>query len=88
MKALIENGAGVNTLDSRKYTPLHYAAQCNTNPEVLNVLIEKGADINAITCTYHHQYTPLHFAVKFNTNIEVSKVLIKKGADINALDFW
>ena len=48
MKTLIENGANVNALDNRKWTPLHYAASKNENAEVVKILIEKGANINTL----------------------------------------
>lgn len=57
-------------------TPLHHAARDNSNPEVLQVLVGAGADINAEDM---YGYTPLDLA-KSNQNPEISKLLISLGA--------
>lgn len=61
------------------YYPLYYAAKY-TNPEVVELLIHLGADINYRTSV--HGATAL-FPV---TEIEIAKVLLKHGANINDLD--
>ena len=61
-------------------TPLHHAAMGNSNPEVLQVLIDAGADINAQDV---YGYTPLDLA-KSNKNPGISKLLISHGAKENA----
>ncbi len=43
-----EHGADVNLADSWLYRPLHYAAARGDN-ELINYLVEKGADVTAIT---------------------------------------
>lgn len=60
-------------------TPLHHAARDNSNPEVLRVLTDAGADINAEDVDGH---TPLDLA-KSNKNPEISKLLIDLGAKAN-----
>lgn len=58
-------------------TPLHKAAS-NGQIEICKLLIEKGADIQAIN---NSQETPLHFA-SYNGHLGVAKLLINKGVDI------
>lgn len=48
--------------------------------EVAQMLIQKGADVNARS---KHGYTPLHQAAEFN-KANMSKLLIDNGADVNA----
>ena len=43
---LIALGHDINALDNDNWSPLHFAAQANC-PEVINLLIEKGANIEA-----------------------------------------
>lgn len=50
-------------------------------PEIIKLLIEKGADVNLIS----HDSTPLGFA-SFNTCFECIKILLANGANINGTD--
>ena len=68
-----------------KQTPLHRAAWNNSNAEVVKILIEKGASVNALD---GNKQTPLHKAAYNNSNAEVVKILIEKGASVNALDYY
>lgn len=84
---LISKGLDVNAkmdtpADSliRDSTPLHFAAG-RGNVEVAEVLINKGAAINATASIYN--YTPLHLAA-LNGKKEVAELLIDKGVDVNA----
>src|SRR5438128_2464400 len=58
---------------------LHYAARYGLT-EIVNILVENGADVNAKTI---HSYTPLHGAT-FNGYIDVIKILLENGADVMA----
>ena len=95
---LIQEGADVNAFDSNRFTPLMIAAEKNTNPEVIRILIENGADVNA-TVRYiffgdktkyieRLGYTPWMLAVRYNPNPEVLRVLIENGADVNSVDIY
>ena len=52
-------GADVNVKCGYGYTPLHFAAECNPDPNVLKYLISQGADVNVKDCSGE---TPLDIA--------------------------
>jgi ankyrin repeat protein len=54
-----------------------YAAKCNTNPKVLSILIEAGAEVNARNGI---RKTPLKIAKASNANAEILSTLIGAGA--------
>ena len=70
-----------NAKDDNGYTPLIWAVSVsgNNNLEVLNTLINAGADVNA---REEHGWTILMCAAGNNNKPEVFNVLIKAGADI------
>ena len=74
IKQHIAAGTDVNLND--EWTPLHAAA----NKEIAELLIAKGADINAKDDTGG---TPLFWAA-LEGNEEVAELLIRQGADVNA----
>jgi ankyrin repeat protein len=79
---LIQKGADVNYKDtSDGLTSLHYAISCGSD-DVTRVLIEKGADVNAIA---DDGTTPLILAAK-NDSVFIAKLLLEKGADVNWRD--
>jgi ankyrin repeat protein len=57
-------------------------AASNENPEVLTLLLDAGADVNARD---FDGVTPLHMAAS-NENPEVLTLLLDAGADVNARD--
>ena len=59
------------------------AATSNTNPAVIEALLNHGADIHARA---DDDQTPLHVAASSNTNPEVIQLLLKRGANIHAVD--
>lgn len=84
VQGLLDRGASANAIfeTSRDYaTVLMSAAQYNSNPEVISVLLKAGAEVNARTP--RDGRTPLMFAAK-NNNPEVISVLLAAGADVNA----
>ena len=82
---LVNNGAEVNVRDtgnlSRDYTPLHWAARQGHN-DLVRLLLEKGADPNAVSKSGE---TPLHLTSS-QGKIETAEILISKGADLNIKD--
>ena len=63
-------------------TVLHLAAEFKCSAEIVNILIEAGADVHAVN---GYQSSPLHFASKYSS-VPVVKVLLEAGADVNALN--
>ena len=64
-------------------TPLHFAARSNTNPAVIQALIDAGADVEAQDD--NDDVTPLHEAVfKSQEDLAVIQALLEAGADPNA----
>ena len=95
-KFLLKQGADVNfaitSIDAGLYkkepgdeafvlstTALHYAAS-NGNLELMKLLIDKKADVNAATWDWHQ--TPLDYASR-NGHVQAMKLLIDKGAKID-----
>jgi len=80
----IEEGADVNAVSYYlEYTALMLAAD-NGSCETLEILIDKGADLEAKN---DYGMTPLYIAA-WSGKPECVKILIEKGADINACDQW
>ncbi|KAJ5070018.1 transient receptor potential cation channel subfamily a member 1 [Anaeramoeba ignava] len=84
LKTKIENIDVNQFFPSKKHnwSWLHFACFKNSKPEVINLLIEKGADIKLKT-----NWTPLHFACK-KCDSEIVDLLLKFGADIRAKTKW
>ena len=85
-RALIEHGADVNAANDNYgnghgRTALHYAAEKN-NIEVIDVLVDAGANIEART---HGGASPLHSAAT-SLKFEALVILLRHGARVNALD--
>ena len=79
VKALVAHGARIDGKDERRgQTALMWAA-AEGHPDVVEVLIEVGADFRARLAS---GFTPLLFAVR-EGRIDVVRVLLKAGADVN-----
>ena len=78
----IADGADVNAKGERGLTPLHIAHYANrpyTNLKIAELLITKGADVNAIILSGGNQgKTPLDVAIDFK-HIETADLLRKHG---------
>jgi ankyrin repeat protein len=80
---LIEKGADLNYNNtSDGLTSLHYAISCGAD-EVARLLIEKGANVNALA---DDGTSPLILAAK-NDSVFIAKLLLEKGADVDWSDF-
>jgi ankyrin repeat protein len=71
-----------NARDTDGSTPLH-CASWKGHVEVVRVLLDAGADINAKSQNEHYGDTPLHAASHGNQR-DVVKVLIERGANLNS----
>ncbi|KAL8783807.1 MAG: hypothetical protein Q9195_009274 [Heterodermia aff. obscurata] len=81
---LILSGANVTTSDSDGWTALHYAAFHAHCPDLISILAEAGAAVNA---TSTKSMTPLHIAGgSVRNSAQVTERLIAAGADTEALD--
>ncbi len=79
VKAILAEGTDVNEKEPRmEYTALHAAAR-NGRKAVVELLLEKDADINA---KERSSKTPLYLAVEFRQK-EIVELLLAKGADVN-----
>lgn len=68
-----------NSRDKYGNTPLHFV--CSTSPDLVELLIEHGADVNAQN---NSGVTPLHCAC--SRSLDIVGLLIAHGADVNAQD--
>ncbi len=82
VKALVEGDpALVKAKDENGRTPLHWAAR-GGHFEVLQYLVDRGADLNAID---NNGIAPLHSLAR-SGQTEAARLLIDKGADIDIKD--
>ena len=80
----VENrNADVNARDYYDVTPLMFAAEKNSDPEVINILAEYGANPDAKD---KDGKTALIYAAKSNPNPEIISALASNGANPNARD--
>jgi ankyrin repeat protein len=79
-RSLIEGGADVNKRTPYGTTPLQRAVDCGFR-DIVDLLITKGADVNAKD---NGDWTHLHSAVYGHKDIV--ELLISKGANVNAKD--
>lgn len=86
LKTLLAFAGNVNARDELKdRTVLSYVAQLNQDEshyEVIETLLENGADVNAKD---HDGKTALHF-LAYQSNLKVVQLVLKHGADVNARD--
>jgi cytohesin len=92
VKLVLAHGADANRgRNESMETPLHHALAGGADIEVVQLLIDYGADVNAKTMPAVYSYnfygstptrgeTPLHRAAAF-ASIEIVQLLLKAGAD-------
>ncbi|MGD9638055.1 MAG: ankyrin repeat domain-containing protein [Alphaproteobacteria bacterium] len=81
IKEAIKNGADVNDTSPNGVTALMVAAQYNPSVEVVELLIEKGAKVNARNSVG----ATVLMAALGNYNIDVLKAILKTDIDVNAV---
>lgn len=84
VKAEIEGGRKVDSKDIAGQTALMYAAETG-RMEVLEYLVSKGADVNAVSAGEH--ITPLMYAAAAG-RLDVIEFLVDRGAKIDAVMAW
>ena len=77
VRLLVANGAEVNAAHGDGMTGLHWAAE-NGNPEIASILLESGANVEAVTRL--GAYRPLHLAAR-RGNASVIQLLLDASAD-------
>ena len=83
VQCLVKNGANINIRcnSEAERTPLHQAALIKDFTDVMQFLLQHGADIHARDNALN---TPLHIAASYGHTNAV-RVLITHGADVNGL---
>jgi cytohesin len=83
LELVLAKTENVDVRDRNQLTPLMYATMYQqTKPEVIDKLLAKGADVNAVNSS---KQTALHLAGYYGRT-ECGKRLIDAGADVSALD--
>lgn len=82
--AHLDEGADPKEQDQWGYTPLHFAAAFNDDPDIITALLDAGADIEARDKEWGA--TPLHWAAWSNNNPAIVIALLDGGADLNVRD--
>ncbi len=82
IKRAIETGTDINCIKS-EMTPLIAALMSNSNLEIINTLLEAGADSSK---TDINKRTPLMIAAKHHSNLEVIDTLLNREVDPNIPD--
>ncbi len=76
---LIYHGANVN-VEGESISPLYFACK-NRKREIVETLLNEGANVNAATSRFHD--TPLHIAI-IRYNPDIVTQLLAAGANVNA----
>ena len=79
LRAAIAGGGELNSLDHLGVTPLYYAIT-RGDIEIVEVLLDAGADIEMPTDSDDPSLTPLRFAEEFWGLTEIGQLLRARGA--------
>ena len=82
VRYLLENNADVNLRKRLGLTPLHMVAQYSKQTDLVQVLLEHGADIEA---SDDRDDTPLDWAITFGSGVMVQE-LLRRGAILRVRD--
>ena len=77
--ATLDEGLDIQSKDESGDSLLHYAAEFNSNPRLITLLLDRGAEIDALGWSM----TPLHLAALKNV-APVVALLLDRGADLMA----
>jgi len=77
-KLLVEHGANVNVQGADSYTPLMLAAKVCRSRNIIQFLVDAGADVNYLA----NEETPLILALRSNNKVAFD-TLVEMGADIS-----
>ena len=77
----MKTGADVNRKSKKNETALK-DARFEGPVKCIEMLLDAGADVNAVTCGPCEQFTALHFAMSYK-NISCVEMLLRAGADVN-----
>ncbi|MGE0549892.1 MAG: ankyrin repeat domain-containing protein [Kofleriaceae bacterium] len=82
-RVLLDAGCAIDPRTKRSDSPLHAAAEANA-VDVIELLISRGANVNAIIRTFNDGLaTPLHAAAEAGS-LEAAKLLLEHGAEVGA----
>jgi hypothetical protein len=80
VRSLLQDGVDPDETDSIDgRTPLMYAVLSSTEPAIVELLLEAGANVNARD---NETWTPLMLAAHNNPNPEIVRILIEAGAEL------
>lgn len=83
IRTLLESGANPNKCTNEGFSPLHLACYKKRSVEVVKLLVNHGADVNATEAKI--KYTPLHFAIDVGADIDLLEYLVDI-CDVNVED--
>ena len=82
VKKLLKKGAHLETKDDYGYTPLLEAVNYGAPEEIIDLLLEHGADVHAVE---EDKKCALHFAAQ-NDDEDVMRKMIARGVSVEAED--
>ena len=86
MEKILGRSITVNCLHkgyAKNYSALHMVCKYCPTIEMITLLVEEGADVNAQDSD---GWTPLHYLCRYNPSSEIIRFLVEQGADVNAQD--